>query len=149
MIAQPIVNQQDTVKKIRQQVEQFAEVLRLEYGMAVVLSVRVVPPEEEETGIEAILRTVSDYFGVPLPVLTKKGRKREVVQARQIAIYFMHKVYKLTATLKQAGTWFGGQDHSTMIHAIRTVEDLRDTDKLYAFHLKQVYERLEVKIGTP
>lgn len=136
-------------EKIREQVSQFEELLALEYNMKVRLFVKVVTDDIVEDKIKTILETVSEYFAVPLFKLTSKGRKRQVIEARQIAYHFIFKIYKLTPTLNQTALIFGGQHHSTMIHGLRTVQDLLETDRHYATNYSILSNILESKIGTP
>lgn len=137
-----------TISKIREQVMLFQEVLNLEYNVPIRLSYAVYDKSDTEK-IETIIKVVSENYQIPVPVLRRKGRKREVVEARQIAYYLIHNVFKLTKSLKEVALWFGGQHHSTVIHGLGVVEDLRDTSKAYAFELKAVTEICEMKIGTP
>lgn len=79
--------------------------------------------------IEFISTQIAHYFGLELKDLKSPCRKRELTEARQIA---MHICYKRTGmTLKSIGDFFGGRDHSTVIYAKETVSDLLDTDKLF------------------
>ncbi|WP_226390955.1 chromosomal replication initiator protein DnaA [Penaeicola halotolerans] len=86
----------------------------------------IVQDIDTEVGIDFIQKTVSDYFKIDLKDLKDKTRKKEIVTARQIAMYFA-KEYT-NHSLKSIGYHFGGRDHSTVIHAVQTVNDLIDTD---------------------
>ena len=86
----------------------------------------IVKDIETEVGIDFIQKTVSDYFKIDPKDLKDKTRKKEIVTARQIAMYFA-KEYT-NHSLKSIGYHFGGRDHSTVIHAVQTVNDLIDTD---------------------
>ncbi|MEE9288550.1 MAG: chromosomal replication initiator protein DnaA, partial [Bacteroidota bacterium] len=88
--------------------------------------------------IEDIQRTVSEYFGMPEDLIRAKTRKQEVVIARQIAMYIAKEL--TNSSLKTIGLHFGGRDHSTVIHAYQSVEDLMKTEERYARtvdHLKR------------
>ena len=75
--------------------------------------------------VEDLQRIVSGHFNLDERLLRDKTRKREIVNARQIA---MHYAKALTPhSLKDIGQKFGGRDHSTVIHALRSVEDQIDT----------------------
>ena len=95
-----------------------------------------------EISIDYIQKVVSEYFEIQVEKLKEKTRKREVVQARQISMFFAKKYTNLS--LKAIGQHFGGRDHSTVIHAITTVNDLMIYDKL----LKQQVEDIQKKIQT-
>jgi chromosomal replication initiator protein len=70
-----------------------------------------------------------------------KTRKREVVQARQISMYFSKKMTK--SSLASIGAHCGGKDHATVLHACRTVNNLQETDK----HFRKYLEDLEKKLS--
>lgn len=97
----------------------------------------------EELTIESIVRAVSDYYQVAVPELKGKSRKREIVQARQIAMFFAK---QLTAhTLKSIGENFGNRDHSTVLHSFHTVSDLMDTDRKYRLQVEELQKRIKMR----
>lgn len=69
---------------------------------------------------EGIQERVCEYYGFSSNRLREKTRKQEVVEARQVAMYLSKKYTK--SSLKSIGLQFGGRDHSTVIHAVSTVE---------------------------
>ena len=77
--------------------------------------------ESKEVSIDEVQKYVSEYFGISIEDLKAKTRKKEIVTARQIAMYFA-KEYT-GHSLKSIGYHFGGRDHSTVIHAIQTVNE--------------------------
>lgn len=82
---------------------------------------------ETVINIEQIQQTVSKQLDVPLSLLTGKTRKQEIVFARQIAMYLIR---ELTPTsLKNIGNHFGGRDHTTVMHAISTIDSLKSRDE--------------------
>ncbi|MEM6335328.1 MAG: helix-turn-helix domain-containing protein, partial [Bacteroidota bacterium] len=96
-------------------------------------------PQVELT-IGEIQRVVSEYLNVPEDLIRARTRKREVAQARQISMYFCKKLTK--HSLKTIGLHFGGRDHSTVIHAIQTVENMNETDKDFAERLTALSQKL-------
>ncbi|HMW97285.1 MAG TPA: chromosomal replication initiator protein DnaA, partial [Flavobacteriales bacterium] len=86
-----------------------------------------------EVSIDYIQKVVCDYFDLPIELLKSKTRKREVVQARQIAMYFAKKMTK--NSLASIGAHCGGKDHATGLHACRTVNNLQETDKQFRGYL--------------
>jgi chromosomal replication initiator protein len=72
-----------------------------------------------------------------------KTRKREVVRARQIAMYFCKKLTQ--NSLKTIGLHFGGRDHSTVIHANNTVEDQMETDEQFKSTVEEIGRKLELR----
>jgi chromosomal replication initiator protein len=87
-----------------------------------------------EVSIEYIQKVVCDYFDLPMEMLKSKTRKREVVQARQISMFFSKKMTK--SSLANIGAHCGGKDHATVLHACRTVTNLSETDKQFRVYLE-------------
>ena len=90
---------------------------------------------QEKTGkrtgrppVELIQQTVADYFRVSQDALRGKTRKKEIAYARMIAMYLMTEITE--HSLKTIGGFFGGRDHSTVIHARDTIAGLRKTDEV-------------------
>lgn len=140
---------QQSIAKLKEQANQFAQVLSLEYNVPVLFDIQINMDKSRQEKIEAVLQTVSEFHEIPVNLLTKKGRQREIVEARQVAATLLYREFKLTKSLKKTGLLLGGQDHSTIIHAMQTVDDLRHTDKSFAFRFLAVCKAVEAKIGTP
>jgi chromosomal replication initiator protein len=96
-----------------------------------------------EVSIEYIQKVVCDYFDLPIELMKSKTRKREVVQARQIAMYFSKKMTK--SSLANIGMHCGGKDHATVLHACRTVNNLAETDKNFRVYLEDLEKKLSVQ----
>jgi chromosomal replication initiator protein len=94
-----------------------------------------------EISIEYIQKVVCDYFKLNIDVMKSKTRKREVVQARQIAMFFAKNYTK--SSLATIGAHCGGKDHATVLHACKTVNNLMETDKRF----KAYVDELEKKIN--
>ncbi|MBL0342073.1 MAG: chromosomal replication initiator protein DnaA [Bacteroidetes bacterium] len=95
-----------------------------------------------EISIDYIQKVVCDYFDLPLEVLKSKTRKREVVQARQLAMYFSKSMTK--SSLSNIGIHCGGKDHATVLHACRTVNNLMETDKKFKTYVSDIQKRIQV-----
>ena len=95
-----------------------------------------------EVSIDYIQKVVCDYFDLPIELLKSKTRKREVVQARQIAMYFAKKMTK--SSLANIGAHCGGKDHATVLHACRTVNNLQETDKQFRGYLEDLEKKLSI-----
>lgn len=76
--------------------------------------------------IEEIINTVAEYYKVPVNNIREKNRRKEVAFCRQCAMY-MVKLFT-NYSLKSIGLHFGGRDHSTVIHALQTIEKLMSSD---------------------
>ena len=96
-----------------------------------------------EVSIEYIQKVVCDYFDLPIEMLKSKTRKREVVQARQISMYFSKKMTK--SSLANIGAHCGGKDHATVLHACRTVVNLSETDKRFRLYLDELEKKLSIQ----
>jgi chromosomal replication initiator protein len=95
-----------------------------------------------EVSIDYIQKVVCDYFQLPIDVMKSKTRKREVVQARQIAMYFSKNLTK--ASLASIGMHCGGKDHATVLHACRTVNNLMETDKRFKAYIEELSKKITV-----
>jgi len=93
--------------------------------------------------IEEIQRIVCDYLDIPEDLVRAKTRKREVVRARQIAMYFCKDLTQ--HSLKTIGLHFGGRDHSTVIHANKTVEDQIETDDQFRGMVDEIGRKIELR----
>jgi chromosomal replication initiator protein len=96
---------------------------------------------QTEVSIDSIQTMVCEYFDLPLDLLRATTRKREVVQARQISMYFAKKLTK--HSLKAIGDYFGGRDHSTVIHSCQTVEDLMETDRRFKGFVDDILKKIK------
>ena len=81
---------------------------------------------KREVSIEYIQKVVSEYFQMEIATLQSKTRKRHIVQARQLAMYFAKKYTK--ASLASIGSHIGKRDHATVLHACKTVDNLSFID---------------------
>lgn len=96
----------------------------------------------KEISMESIQKLVCEYFEVPIEMVKSATRKREIVQARQISMYLSKAHTK--SSLKTIGQFFGGRDHSTVIYACQTVEDLIDTDKKFKTYVADIQKKLKM-----
>lgn len=103
---------------------------------------KLVKSTRREISIEYIQKVVCNYFQLPVEVLSSKTRKREIVQARQIAMYFAKNMTK--ASLASIGATIGGKDHATVLHACKTVNNFLETDKRFKEDLMEIEKRLKM-----
>lgn len=96
-----------------------------------------------EVSIDYIQKVVCDYFDLPIELMKSKTRKREVVQARQIAMYFAKNMTK--SSLATIGLHCGGKDHATVLHACRTVNNLMDTDKRFKNYIDELNKKISIQ----
>jgi chromosomal replication initiator protein len=90
--------------------------------------------------VNEILAAVSSHFSLRLPDLIGRKRSRSISQPRQLAMYLARKLTPLS--LQEIGLHFGNRDHSTVLHAERTVEANRLKDKNTADALARLTDQL-------
>ncbi|MEA2043380.1 MAG: chromosomal replication initiator protein DnaA [Bacteroidota bacterium] len=102
---------------------------------------RYAKKPKKQISIPYIIKTVADYFQLNPDTLKSKSRKREIVQSRQIAMYFS-KIYT-KSSLSRIGAEFGGKNHATVVYSEKTVKDIAETDKAFKQHLSEIDERIK------
>lgn len=81
---------------------------------------------EKRISVESILRAVGDRFGLQPAQIKMKSNTRQIAYPRQIAMYL---VKELThASLPEIGRYFAGKHHTTVLHSIQKIEELRHKD---------------------
>jgi chromosomal replication initiator protein len=103
----------------------------------------IVHDIDTEVSIDYIQKTVSEYYHLKTDDLKDKTRKKEVVIARQLAMYFAKEYTNLS--LKSIGYHFGGRDHSTVIHAVQSVNDMYDVDSRFRSSVDELKKKLKMK----
>jgi chromosomal replication initiator protein len=92
--------------------------------------------------VEEIQKEVCEYYKIPADMMRAKTRKKEVALARQIAMYLAKRLTK--HSLKTIGLHFGGRDHTTVIHAIESIENLIIADTQIKSDLEVLKSKLDV-----
>jgi chromosomal replication initiator protein len=110
--------------------------------LAIKMINKLVKCTVREITVDYITKVVCDYFNLTTDSLHFKTRKREIVQARQIAMYFSKNLTK--SSLAAIGSQIGGKDHATVLHACRTVANLKDTDKNFRVYLDEIDNKLKI-----
>ncbi len=103
---------------------------------------KIVKNTKREVSIDYIQKVVCDYFNIPVESLKSKTRKREIVQARQVAMYFAKTFTKNSLAI--IGSIIGGKDHATVLHACRTVHNMLETDKKFKQCLDDIEKKLKM-----
>jgi chromosomal replication initiator protein len=102
---------------------------------------RIVNITRKVNTVEKIRDVVCEYFSLSVDAISTKSRKREVVQARQIAMYLSKQLTK--SSLSSIGTVIGQRDHATVLHACKIVNDLMDCDKNFRTSVREIEEKLK------
>lgn len=100
-----------------------------------------VKKSNKDVSIDEIQKIVSEYFNMDIETLQSKTRKRHIVQARQIAMYFAKKMTK--SSLATIGKQIGSRDHATVLHACKTVNNLKSTDKEFRKYVEDLTSKLK------
>lgn len=102
---------------------------------------RIVNVTRRVNTVEKIRDVVCEYFSLSVDAISTKSRKREVVQARQIAMYLSKQLTK--NSLSSIGFAIGQRDHATVLHACKIVNDLMDIDKNFRSSVHEIEEKLK------
>lgn len=124
LMAQSSLNHRDiTIDLARQMVDKF------------------VKSTNREVTIDYIQKVVCDYFNIPIDSIQSRTRKREIVQARQLTMYFAKKMTK--SSLAIIGLQCGNKDHATVLHACKTVANLAETDKQFRYWIDDLEKKFK------
>jgi chromosomal replication initiator protein len=97
-------------------------------------------PKKEIT-IKHIQKVVCDYYNINMDALQSKNRKREIVQTRQIAMFFAKKFTKYS--LSTIGSEIGGKNHATVLYADKVIKDQLSYDKALKSQIDDIEKRIE------
>lgn len=92
--------------------------------------------------IETITKVVCEHLGVAENKIRDKTRKKEIVLARQIAMYLAKEL--TLSSLKTIGLHFGGRDHSTVIHSCNAVEEYKKNEPAFFNILDELKSKIEL-----
>jgi chromosomal replication initiator protein len=99
--------------------------LNLPYAQQVLKN--FIDSQTRKVTIDSIQRAVSEQFGLKLPEIKAKNNSRAIVYPRQIAMYLSK--HLTDASLPEIGRQFGGKHHTTVLHSIDKIEEVRKNDK--------------------
>jgi chromosomal replication initiator protein len=105
-----------------------------------VIKERVGSSFSSNLSIEDIVRKVSEVSRIPEKEIIGKSRKMEFVEARQISMYLCRDI--METSLNNIGVYFGGRDHTTVMHAVKTIND----KKLKDVRIKKMVESLKQEL---
>ncbi len=98
--------------------------------LAVSLVSQFIRTTKKEITLDYIKTVVCQAMNVDVSSLESKSRKRDIVQARQVAMYFAKSLTK-NYSLQHIGSHIAGRDHSTVLHSCKAVANLMDTDRKF------------------
>ncbi|GIK97509.1 MAG: chromosomal replication initiator protein DnaA [Alphaproteobacteria bacterium] len=91
--------------------------------------------------IEEIQKRVAEHFNIKISDMHSARRARAVARPRQVAMYLAKQL--TTRSLPEIGRKFGGRDHTTVMHAVRKIEELRATDSSFSEDVELLRRMLE------
>lgn len=105
-----------------------SELMNVEIEVELVKEQLMLPNSENEIEltIESVAKATAQYFRLPLVDLKSKGRNQDITRARHVAMYLARKI--VNAKQQEIGAYFGGRDHSSVIHAVNTISERVKTD---------------------
>ncbi len=119
LIAQSVFNQKEvTIELVKKVLKNF------------------VKHSTREVSVDYIQKLVTEFYGLSIEQLKSKTRKTEIVQARQISMYYAKSMTK--ESIKNIGTFFGTSNLSSILQAYQTVNDLIDTDKKFKNDVEKI-----------
>ncbi len=90
--------------------------------------------------IEDIQKLVVNYYNLPMSDFLSSRRSRHIARPRQVAMYLSKKL--TTKSLPDIGRKFTGRDHTTVIHAIKKVEELMAADKKFEYEVQDISNKI-------
>jgi chromosomal replication initiator protein len=103
---------------------------------------RIIRNTKKEISIDYIQKVICSYFNINLEQLHTNTRKKELVQARQIAMYFSKGLTK--CSLATIGSQIGGKDYATVLHACKTIDNLIEIDKRFRQQIEDIEKKLKI-----
>jgi chromosomal replication initiator protein len=91
--------------------------------------------------IEEIQKRVAEHFNIRLADMHSARRARQVARPRQVAMYLAKQL--TSRSLPEIGRKFGGRDHTTVMHAVKRIEELRTEDSSFAEDIELLRRMLE------
>lgn len=97
--------------------------------------------EAKKITINTIESTVCDFYNIKSELIHTASRKRQIVQARQVAMYLSKSYTEMS--LAQIGSLIGKKNHATVLHACRTVREQMEVDKTFREEVAEIEKKLK------
>lgn len=101
--------------------------------------------DNREITVDLIKEMVAEHYNIPVDKLGSKTRKQDIALARHLSIYFSKEYTK--NSLKSIGKYFGGRDHSTILHSCKTIKDRMDTDVAFKDTVANLEKRMQLNLA--
>ena len=105
-----------------------------------ILAQIISQPIKKATTPKDILKHTASFYGVTLDDLKSRSRKNEIVKPRQIAMYLMRSEIK--SSFPSIGSWLGGRDHTTAMHAYDKISKEIENDKMIEQEIRLIIEKI-------
>ena len=113
----------------------------LSFSLAQNILKDIIPLENKKISVNQIQKVVSDYYTIKVNSLLSKKRTKEIVFARQVAIYLSRELTDLS--LPSIGGVFGGKDHTTILHSYNKIKDKIKKDKSFKSIIKNLVSNIK------
>jgi len=105
-----------------------------------VVKERIGSRPSRDLSMEDVVKKVSEVSGIPEGGIVGKSRRKEIVEARQTAMFLCRSI--LDSSLSSVGVFFGGRDHTTVMHAIKKIEEKKSKKKNIGENIAQITQEL-------
>lgn len=102
---------------------------------------QMIKKTKREITIPLIKKTTSGFYNISEEDMAAKTRRREVVEARQVAMYLSREITQ--SSLASIGAQIGNKNHATVLHACKTIVNLMQTNKKFSLKIEQIKRLLE------
>ncbi len=102
----------------------------------------MINTKKKSVSLKKILSSVADFYNVAIEDLLRQSRKKEFVKPRQIAMYVARK--ELGSSYPTIGDFFGGRDHTTVMHGVEKVENLVNTSESLKQEVDLILDKLYI-----
>lgn len=101
-------------------------------------------PRNNQVTLQAIIDAVTNFYNVKLQDLQSRRRHKSITEPRQICMWLARKNTRFS--LEEIGGYFGGRDHTTVMHSIKTVDGRSKNDTTYAAQVQQLNEQIQQQV---
>ena len=108
------------------------------------LGAEVQAPRNNQVTLQAIIDAVTNFYNVKLQDLQSRRRHKSITEPRQICMWLARKNTRFS--LEEIGGYFGGRDHTTVMHSIKTVDNRSENDATYAAQVQQLNEQIQQQV---
>jgi chromosomal replication initiator protein len=100
----------------------------------------IAKPRDRSIRVDLIQKVIQSAYGVTLTDLQSKSRSKAIALPRQIAMYFARKMTKYS--LEEIGGYFGGRDHTTVLHAVQKITEMGASDPAFKYEIDKLAKRI-------